>query len=173
MKPWPQCEQLWPDERQGHIMATAVIILELPWTHSHEDHPKCWYLYSNLQDVMLCSRRLTVLCIQRFEPQVWRDCEQLPYFVNGDPITLFFSFAACRNWLAYATWVAQQSARQLSLKWNLHFVQHSTVMCSLHRYRFYCIALNWAFFKLTHWGRLGSFKLFKRPFPGFLTILTL
>jgi len=27
--------------------------------------------------------------------------------------------------------------------------------------------------KLTHWGRLGSFKLFKRPFPGFLTILTL
>ena len=26
---------------------------------------------------------------------------------------------------------------------------------------------------LTHWGRLGSFKLFKRPFPGFLTILTL
>jgi hypothetical protein len=26
---------------------------------------------------------------------------------------------------------------------------------------------------LTHWGRLGSFKLFKRPFPGFLTILTI
>ena len=26
---------------------------------------------------------------------------------------------------------------------------------------------------LTHWGRSGSFKLFKRPFPGFLTILTL
>jgi len=26
---------------------------------------------------------------------------------------------------------------------------------------------------LTHWGRLGSFKLFKRPFQGFLTILTL
>ena len=26
---------------------------------------------------------------------------------------------------------------------------------------------------LTHWGREGSFKLFKRPFPGFLTILTL
>jgi hypothetical protein len=26
---------------------------------------------------------------------------------------------------------------------------------------------------LTHWGRAGSFKLFKRPFPGFLTILTL
>jgi len=26
---------------------------------------------------------------------------------------------------------------------------------------------------LTHWGRLGSFKLFKRSFPGFLTILTL
>ena len=26
---------------------------------------------------------------------------------------------------------------------------------------------------LTHWGRLGSFKLFKRPFPGFfLTIIT-
>ena len=24
-----------------------------------------------------------------------------------------------------------------------------------------------------HWGRSGSFKLFKRPFPGFLTILTL
>ena len=28
-------------------------------------------------------------------------------------------------------------------------------------------------FMLTHWGRQGSFKLFKRPFPGFLTILTL
>jgi len=26
---------------------------------------------------------------------------------------------------------------------------------------------------LTHCGREGSFKLFKRPFPGFLTILTL
>jgi len=26
---------------------------------------------------------------------------------------------------------------------------------------------------LTHWGWAGSFKLFKRPFPGFLTILTL
>jgi len=26
---------------------------------------------------------------------------------------------------------------------------------------------------LRHWGRLGSFKLFKRPLPGFLTILTL
>jgi len=26
---------------------------------------------------------------------------------------------------------------------------------------------------LTHWGRDGSFKLFKRPFPGFLTILIL
>ena len=26
---------------------------------------------------------------------------------------------------------------------------------------------------LTHWGRSGSFKLFKRPLPGFLTILTL
>jgi len=26
---------------------------------------------------------------------------------------------------------------------------------------------------LTHWGREGSFKLFKRPFPGFLIILTL
>jgi len=23
------------------------------------------------------------------------------------------------------------------------------------------------YFSLTHWGRLGSFKLFKRPFPGF------
>jgi len=27
--------------------------------------------------------------------------------------------------------------------------------------------------RLTHCGRRGSFKLFKRPFPGFLTILTL
>ena len=27
--------------------------------------------------------------------------------------------------------------------------------------------------QLTHWGREGSFKLFKRPLPGFLTILTL
>jgi len=26
---------------------------------------------------------------------------------------------------------------------------------------------------LTHWGREGSFKLFKRPLPGSLTILTL
>jgi hypothetical protein len=26
---------------------------------------------------------------------------------------------------------------------------------------------------LTHWGREGSFKLFKRTFPGFLTILAL
>ena len=26
---------------------------------------------------------------------------------------------------------------------------------------------------LTHWGRAGSFKLLKTPFPGFLTILTL
>jgi len=26
---------------------------------------------------------------------------------------------------------------------------------------------------LKHWGRSGTFKLFKRPFPGFLTILTL
>ena len=26
---------------------------------------------------------------------------------------------------------------------------------------------------LTHWGRLGPFKLFKRPLPGFLKMLTL
>jgi len=26
---------------------------------------------------------------------------------------------------------------------------------------------------LTHWARLGSFKMFKRLFQGFLTILTL
>jgi len=30
-----------------------------------------------------------------------------------------------------------------------------------------------SYYTLTHWGRLGSFKLFKRPLPGILTILTL
>jgi len=37
----------------------------------------------------------------------------------------------------------------------------------------FCVVSVRSVFQEDHWGREGSFKLFKRPFPGFLTILIL
>ena len=59
-------------------------------------------------------------------------------------------------WLCPIGWVKDLP------QWGLHSsssVTSSNVSC----YKAYGF--------LTHWGRSGSFKVFKRPFPGILTIL--
>jgi len=46
---------------------------------------------------------------------------------------------------------------------------YCTRVAAFHLFPFLCCTHIY----LTHWGRSGSFKLFKRPLPGVLTILTL
>jgi len=77
--------------------------------------------------------------------------------------------------ISYTVFLIKLSSNSISGQTNTHL--HKAHRHATHNAFSSTVGSYSAFHPiLTHWGREGSFKLFKlfkRPFPGFLTILTL